>query len=520
MVRGVGIEAPATAVRQAELLCALSLATDLSQGQTLEWELRSARLAFALAERMGLDATERAELYWVALLRFIGCTGHAHEVAVLFGDDLATRERAPTVDYGHATEALMDMVRHAGEGRPPAERVRMALSAVTGGRKAAEESFRGGCEVAELFAERLGFSAPIKAALWCAFERWDAKGFPNGVKGDAIPLSMRIVQVAQDADVAFRLGGTEQALAMARGRAGGAYDPAIVEHFCAAARDLLPVLQDDSPWLAVLHAEPTPHMTLDGEELDTALEAVADFADLKSPFTAGHSRSVAELAADAASRFGLSPSEARQLWRVGLVHDLGRTAVSNAIWDKPAPLTETEWERVRLHPYYSERMLARSTVLAALGNLGSMHHERCDASGYHRGVAATTLSMPARLLAAADAYQAMREPRAFRAGRSAADAARELRKDADDGRLDPDAVSAVLASAGHRAPRTSSGPALSPREVEVLRLVARGLTAKQVASNLGVSRRTVEHHTAHIYTKINVTTRGAAALYAIQHGLI
>src|SRR5439155_2856842 len=131
--------------------------------------------------------------------------------------------------------------------------------------------------------------------------------------------------------------------------------------------------------------------------------AVADFVDLKSPFTLGHAAAVAGLVAAAAEHLGAGSDEVRTVRRAGLVHDLGRLGVSNAIWDKRGPLGPGEWERVRMHPYLTERMLHQSTALAPLGAIAVQHRERLDGSGYPRGLAAGAISRSARILAAADA---------------------------------------------------------------------------------------------------------------------
>ncbi|HET6812065.1 MAG TPA: HD domain-containing phosphohydrolase [Acidimicrobiales bacterium] len=491
-------------VRRAELLCALSLATDLSQGQTLEWELRACRLALVLAAEVGADLRE---VYDLALLRYIGCTGHAHEVAALLGDDVAVRGRAPLVDLGRLSAVLADTWRNAGPG--------VALGLVARGPGPVKESFRAGCEVARLLADRLGFAGAAVESLAFAFERWDGRGYPNRVKAEAVPLPMRIVQLAQDADAWYRTGGVEPAIDLARSRAGGAHDPALVEVFCRVGPGVLAEIHAESAWGAVLDAEPPPAVMIDSAGLADACAVVADYADLKSAYTAGHSRGVAELVAGAARACHLPAPEVEEAERAALLHDLGRTAISNAVWDKPGPLTESEWERVRLHPYYTERMLSRCPGLAEAASLGSYHHERQDGKGYHRGVPGSVLPLPARLLAAADAYQAMTQARAHRAARAPAEAAAALRADP---LLDPDAVEAVLGAAGHRWRRTATGD-LTEREIEVLRLVARGQTSKQVATSLGVSRRTVDHHIAHIYDKTGVSTRGAVVLWALQNGI-
>ena len=195
--------------------------------------------------------------------------------------------------------------------------------------------------------------------------------------------------------------------------------------------------------------------------------------------------------------------------------------MSNSIWDKPGPLGAGEWERVRLHPHITERMLHQSRALAPLGAITVQHCERLDGSGYPRGLSGAAITRPARILGAADAYQAMREPRPYRPARAPDEAASELRAEVKAGRLDADTVEAVLGAAGHRVPRRREGPAgLTPREIEVLRLLARGLSNKRIAEQLVISPKTVANHVEHIYAKIDASTRARASLFAMQHGLL
>jgi len=280
-------------------------------------------------------------------------------------------------------------------------------------------------------------------------------------------------------------------------------------------------LDTTGTWDAVIDAEPALTIVLSGERFDAVLMAIANFVDLKSPFFLGHARAVSELAAEAGAGLGLHEADLRTLRRAGLVHDLGRLGISNAIWDKPNPLGTGEWERVRLHPYLTERMLKQSEALAPLAAIAVQHHERLDGSGYPRGLSGAGISRPARILGAADAYQAMREPRPHRPALSADEAAVELRSDVKAGRYDAEAVEAVLGAAGHRVSRRREGPAgLTPREIEVLKLLARGLSNKEVAKHLVISPKTVASHAEHIYAKINAPTRAAAGLFAMQHGLL
>jgi HD-GYP domain-containing protein (c-di-GMP phosphodiesterase class II) len=280
------------------------------------------------------------------------------------------------------------------------------------------------------------------------------------------------------------------------------------------------------PWDGVLDFEPEPRRVLDGADLDNALTVAADFVDLKSPYMTGHSRRCAELAADAARLIGFSEDDIAAMRRAALVHDFGTTAVPNSIWDKPGALTRAEFDRVELHPMLTEQMLRRSPALAALNPVACAHHEKSDGSGYHKRVRADAADLGASVLAAVEVYVGLTTERADRPAFSAENAAAELRRLASEGVLHPRATSAVLVAAGHgepeapasKRPRNPGG--LSRREVDVLRLAARGLTTQAIADRLFISPKTADHHIQHIYDKIGVSTRAAAALWAMQHAVV
>jgi putative nucleotidyltransferase with HDIG domain len=354
------------------------------------------------------------------------------------------------------------------------------------------------------------------------FERWDGKGLPRGVQGDAIALPARILHLARDADVHWRLAGAEGVGTTLATRAGTAYDPALAALALSVLPGVLEELERKPVWEAALAARPSRAAALDGDALDAACHVVGEFADLKSVFTLGHSPAVAELAEAAAWRLGLAEADVAVVRRAGLVHDLGRVAVSTGIWERPGPLSTGEWERVRMHTYLGERVLARCGGLGPVVATAARHHERLDGSGYHRGCRADDMPLGARILAAADACQAMSEPRPHRPALAPEQVARDLDADVIAGRLDGDAVAAVLQAAGVRAgaaPRAFPA-GLTGREVEVLRLVARGWSNKAIAAELGLSPKTVGHHVQHVYAKAGVSTRAAAALFAVEHGLL
>jgi HD-GYP domain-containing protein (c-di-GMP phosphodiesterase class II) len=407
-----------------------------------------------------------------------------------------------------------------GSGLPPVQRERRVAEFMTVGRKLTTGMRTTHCRLAGELALRLGLRADVPSALLQMFERWDGRGDPGAASGEEIGLPVRIVHLADTAEVYHREGGVEAAVEMAKARRGTQFDPEIVDLFCAHAAEMLAPL-DSAPSWSVLTAQPALNAPLSGEQMTAALEAIADFIDLKSPYTLGHSRAVADLAAAAASVAGLPPEEVELVRRAGLLHDLGRLGITNAIWDKRDPLSASEQERIRLQPYLTERMLSASPKLAVLAPLASSHQERLDGSGYPRRLRGDALSASARILAAADVYQAMTEPRPYRDGRSVAEAGAQLRAEVRAGRIDANAADVVLQAAGHKVTkRPEQAAGLTAREIEVLRLLARGLQTKQIAEELVITSKTVSSHIEHIYRKIGACNRVGASLFATEHGLI
>jgi HD-GYP domain-containing protein (c-di-GMP phosphodiesterase class II) len=291
----------------------------------------------------------------------------------------------------------------------------------------------------------------------------------------------------------------------------------------ANARSLIGSLEAaGSLWAPVIASEPAPSGLAGTGEIDRVLRAVADFVDLKSPFLVGHSSGVADLAAAAGQQLALPADDVITIRRAGWLHDIGRVGVSSGIWAQPSPLNAHQWEQVRLHPYYTDRVLGHTPFLARLAEVASAHHERLDGSGYFRGTKAAQLGTASRVLAAADAYHGMTEPRPHREALTPQAAAGQLRGDADSGRLDGAAVEAVLSAAGQpvtrRKPAAIAG--LTPREVDILRQVARGLSMRQIARELSIAPKTVDGHIQRIYAKISVSTRAGATLFALSHALV
>ncbi|HEX2043897.1 MAG TPA: HD domain-containing phosphohydrolase [Acidimicrobiales bacterium] len=510
-------------VRLAEAVAALSLAIDIGMGQPLEQGLRTCLVATGLARKVGVDEDDTRRVFYLALLRHVGCTAESDLAADLLGDEIAFRRGAVVLDFTKPSQMFPYMVRNVGAGKSVAGRARHVGKTLANSKRFLA-SMDSVCETAQLLATRLGFDAVVQQGLWQIFERWDGKGLPGRVGGEEIVLPARFIAIAELFEGLCRLEGPDRAVAVVGDRRGTAFAPEVADCLCREAGTFLPFFEQASVWDDVLAAEPSPRraLALSDEQLEDVLAAVADFTDLKSTYTLGHSRGVADLAAAAAPAAGLSSADATNLRRAGLVHDIGRVGISAAVWGKRGALSRDEWEKVRLHPYYTERVLTRPPALARLGELASTHHERLDGGGYHRALPASVLPRPARVLAAADGYRARIEERPHRPAMAPEAAAASLRDDVREGRLDADAVDAVLQASGQgggRRRRTQVA-GLTDREIEVLALVAAGQSIKEIARTLTISPKTADAHIQHIYTKLGVSTRAGATLFAVEHGLV
>jgi HD-GYP domain-containing protein (c-di-GMP phosphodiesterase class II) len=507
-------------VRLADLVASLSLGIDLGFGQPMEHVLRQCLIALRLAERMGLDEAARTTVYYTALLVNVGCHTDAHEQAKWFGDDIDLKSGK----YDHEQRGVVAVaaaMRRLGRGYAPLHRFQVGLEFAVSGWRQLDGMISHHAELAGSLAAEIGLPVDVQAAIGASYERWDGRGWPGELHAAAIPVAARLAQLAEYIEVAHRLGGQSSAVALAGKRRGSQFDPDLADLIVADPEGILGSLGTAQTWDAVIGAEPALSRTLSGEQLDAALIGVANFVDLKSPYMLGHASAVAQLADAAGRQLGLPADEVAQLRRAGLVSGFGRLGISNSIWDKPGPLGAGELERVRLHPYLTERMLHQSSWLAPLGAVAVQLRERLDGSGYPRGLSGPAITTSGRVLGAADAYQSMREPRPYREALSAGQAATELRADAAAGKLAADAVESVLSAAGHRTTRRGQHPAgLTAREIDVLRLVARGMSSRQIADRLVITPKTARNHIEHIYVKIEASSRATASLFALRHGLL
>ncbi|WP_153394139.1 HD domain-containing phosphohydrolase [Ornithinicoccus halotolerans] len=503
--------------RLLELLGGLALITDLGAGAPMEESLKRAVLAVRLARTSGCGPEEVSDVLYTSLLQHLGCTAAAHEGAQTWGEDIAVTRHAFLTDFTDPKDVWRTYVHGLAESTGQS-RLRVVTTGVVSGRKGQTAAMTGTCETARDAARRLGLAPSVQDALFHGLTMWNGHGRPR-VAGELIPVPIRVTHVASVAAMFALLAGPEAACAHVRNRSGSYLDPGLADTFLTHRKALLAGLDEIDPYDELLDLEPDPVRLVAEEQVEEVARTFGDLADLKSPWLHGHSRGVAQLASGASEQLGLD--EVRAVRIAGYLHDLGKVAVSSRIWDKPAPLTAAEREQARLHAYHGERVLARVPALAAVAHLVGRHHERLDGTGYHRGAGATQLTMPARVLAAADSYRSRIEDRPHRPAATAADAAAHLRREVHHGHLDGDAVHAVLAAAGiPTAVRRSRPAGLTDRQLEVLVLVAAGLSNKEIAQRLVISRRTAEHHLQDAYLKIGASSRAAAALFVMEHGLL
>lgn len=507
-------------LRTAEVVAACCLATDLGMGLPFEHGLHATLTAMRLGEFLAVDRHTATQTYYCSLLMYSGCTTDAATLVDLLGGS-ATDTGGATV-FGSPLQALAGLVRAIPS--PDSLPSRRAYELVSGLPKLllfARPHTRAVCEVAEMLAHRLGLPPSIQQMFPLLTERWDGHGLLRRAAGEELPLALRIAHVAHDACYQRLIGDDVHAADTVRARAGHAFDPAVALRFAENAAQVMAVLDSpESAWEAILDVEPRPQLSLQGTAIDRALSAVGDFADLLLPWLSGHSANVARLAAGGAERAGMDRTDVALVRRAGLLHDVGRVAVHPRIWAKPGRLTANEWEQVRLHAYHSERILHRAPTLAPAGRVAGAHHERLDGSGYHRGATAASLPATARLVAAADAFATKTEWRPHREALAPEEVAELLRRETAAGRHDPDLLAAVLETAGQPVPSLPRPAGLTERETQVVRLLARGHQTKQVANALDISVKTADHHLQSAYRKMGVSSRAAATLFAMEHGLV
>lgn len=504
-----------------ELLASLSLATDLANGNPLETGLRLCFLSVELAKVLKLSSVEMKVVYYASLLRSVACTSYSHEEAKIFGgDDIAVRSLYAPEDKTDTLSVLKLTVRHLAKNAGTARRIKAVATTLTRSDHIYKNMAAVHCEVGGRFVRRLGLSDQIAECLTCNFERWDGKGEPARRKAEEIPLAARIVNLAYLAVILEPKLDLATVKSMIRKRAGKQVDPHLSQVFDDSADGIFLRMKNISVWETVLENAVSYGQITANAEL--VAEVFADFTDLKSAYTGGHSRRVADLACQAASTLGVSGREIERLRLAALLHDIGTSGIPTGVFEKRGALNIVEREQVEQHAYYTQRILGKSSYFAEIAELAGAHHEKLNGTGYPRRTSGSALGLPARILVAADIYTALLEERAYRPAYTSAAAAEILHAAVKKGEIDGVVVQAILGLKGntHNRKRSVWPAGLSDREVQVLGLMARGMSNKQIGADLKISARTAGHHVIHIYNKIGLSTRAGAVLFAVENDLI
>ncbi|MBU2105942.1 MAG: HD-GYP domain-containing protein [Alphaproteobacteria bacterium] len=422
-----------TEVRLAEILGALSRALDLTEGQPPGHCVRCCWIGVSVGRQLGLGEVELKDLYYALLLKDLGCSSNAARICDLYlADDLSFKKDFKLVD-GSLPQVLRFVLSHTGANTDLAQRFRSIIAILQNGGEIARSLIETRCQRGAEIAQQMRFSEPVARAILDLDEHWDGGGKPVGLAGKDISLFARIALLAQVVDVFHASAGRKAALAEARHRSGGWFDPAIVAAFESAAQsqDFWETLASDDLEAQVLEMEPGRQALLADEDyLDDIAEAFARVIDAKSPFTSGHSERVAVFTDLIAEEMGYDHQRRRWLKRAALLHDIGKLGVSNSVLDKPGKLDEAEWAAVRRHAELSEQILSRIAAFADLSKVAGAHHERLDGKGYPRGLRAEAIDLDTRIISTADVFDALTADRPYRAAMPVSKALAILREGA------------------------------------------------------------------------------------------
>lgn len=401
----------------AEILSALSHALDITEGQPRGHAVRTAYIALRIGTELGLSDTDMRDLYKASLLKDAGCSSNAVRVYKVFAaDDLLTKRDVKLVNWSNPIESLRFALEHIMPGANIVQKILHALKETRGSIRVMDEVTLARCTRGAMIARYIGFTEQVAQAIEYLDEHWDGKGSPYKLKGEQIPLLARILCLCQTMEVFATTFGVDAAYEMLHQRNRSWFDPELVRIACS--------FQYDRAFWA-LHAEmvhnpdmapPMPDFTRQvlPADVDRVCEAFAMIVDAKSSFTAEHSRRVAHYAVQLANALGWDAERMNFIYRAGLLHDIGKLGVSNAILEKPGRLTDEEFAAIRRHPQYTYEILRRVRSFAWLAEVAGAHHERLDGRGYWRGLTAEQLTTEMRILAVADVFDALSAERPYR----------------------------------------------------------------------------------------------------------
>ncbi len=435
-------------IRLSEIISALSYALDLTEGQPMGHSVRTCILGMRIARHIAMPIAQQGDLYYSLLLKDAGCSSNSSRLFhIINADDIRAKGDLKTTDWTRVGwQSLHYALTHVGTGMPFLARMRKLASVAATQQPDSKALVQIRCDRGASIARKMSFPEPVAAAIYSLDEHWNGGGYPDGLRGEEIPLYSRIMNLAQTLDVFLVNRGKEAAIDAVRKRSGRWFDPDLVRAARSLAKrgqlwrglDAEEVLKD------VVAMEPEDRQTLASDDaVENICLAFAEVIDSKSPFTYRHSNGVADAAVAIARHLGMNAFETAFLRRAALLHDIGKLSVPNSILEKPGKLTAAEWDVVKKHPYYTLEILRRIPGLENMSEIAAAHHEKLDGSGYFRNWAAEQLSTPARILAVADIYDALAAARPYRDAMPVEQVFGIMRKEAPHA-LDADCLEALI----------------------------------------------------------------------------
>lgn len=403
-----------------DIISALSFALDLTEGQPLGHAVRTCVIGTRLGNKLGLSPQENADLYYALLLKDSGCSNNAARISQILGsDDRRAKREMRSTDWSRMSpESFAYFSRNVMPERSLFHRAAAIMKMLIQRKKQTAELFSLKCERGAGIAKQMGFSDQTATAIYSMDEHWDGNGYPQGLKRDRIPTISRIINLAQTLDLFVSIHGVPIAFEVIRRRSGSWFDPELVRVSSELETDVTfwERLQGDgrARELAIELEPAKDFVPASHTSLDDICDAFAEVVDAKSPYTFQHSTRVADTSVGIANRLGLPRETIVMIRRAALLHDIGKLSIPNTILDKPGGLAPREWEIVRLHPYYTQRILEKIDGFQELAFVASTHHERLDGSGYFRNLVGEHLPLPCRVVAMADVFDALSSTRHYR----------------------------------------------------------------------------------------------------------
>lgn len=420
-----------TPLTVAQILSSLSYALDLTEGQPMGHAVRTCLIGMRIGADYGLSGAELRALHYGLLMKDAGCSSTSARMHGVLSAGDQSKGEVKIVNWCSLSEAIRFAVAHTLPEGTFMERANKIFGMIGAPSDLMQEVAHDRCERGSEIVVALGLGEEAARAVYSLEEHWDGSGTPHGLKEDEIPIQARIGCLAQTLDVFANAFGTGPAYEVVNSRRGKWFDPKLVDAANSFAHDT-------SFWKVVRKSPEAGIAALNRRfkaateaEIDTICDIFAQIVDTKSMYTTEHSYRVRDYALRIARSFGYDETQLAFIRRAALLHDIGKLAVPNTILDKPDKLTPDEYDCVKLHPYHTWQILRVIPGFERMAEVAGAHHERLDGSGYFRSLWANQLDRDMRILAVADAFDAMTADRPYKQPLTPDEALAKLAGDAD-----------------------------------------------------------------------------------------